>query len=189
LSTNDRCKLNTVISWAIEIYKYYKLRTNTLFLSLQIFYRYISTKLSTGQTLDMFKSKLQLYLVGSISLANKIHEVHTVYISEFAYITDNTYSIEEIRNIQSEILIALDCKIIQSTIIEFIDSNSYDKVYQDLIKVISISTLFNQVYFKYRPSVLADAIIKITQKAEDTAIMPGIIADIIPDILTDIRSC
>ena len=68
----------------------------------------------------MHRSRLQLVGVAAMFLASKIEEVYAPAISDFVYITDNTYTDSEIRNMEMKILCALDFDLCKPVSLNFL---------------------------------------------------------------------
>ena len=68
----------------------------------------------------MHRSRLQLVGVAAMFLASKIEEVYAPAISDFVYITDNTYTDSEIRNMEMKILCVLDFGLCKPVSLNFL---------------------------------------------------------------------
>ena len=71
----------------------------TLYLAMSITDRFLSSMLVT-------QSKLQLIGVTSMYIAAKLEEIYPPQLGEFAYITDNTYSKQQVK---TEYLLSVYC--------------------------------------------------------------------------------
>merc|ERR1719277_2902035 len=91
----------------------YRMRQETLFLSVSIIDRYLSLK-------PVARNKFQLLGVVAMQIAAKFEEIHPPKVRELAYITDHTYSEREILDMEVTVLNALDFQIDVSTPAHFI---------------------------------------------------------------------
>jgi cyclin B len=88
-----------LVDWLVEVHMKYKLRLETLFLTVNL----IDRSLDQRQTM---RQKLQLVGVAAMLIASKFEEINPPEISDFVYITDNAYTKEDI--LQMEVVILTD---------------------------------------------------------------------------------
>ncbi len=74
-----------LVDWLIEVTEEFKLEPQTLYLSMSISDRFLSS-------MSVARSKLQLVGTASLYLAAKFEEIYPPEIGDFSYITDDTYS-------------------------------------------------------------------------------------------------
>lgn len=94
-----------LVDWLIDVHLKFKLLNETLFLTINIIDRFLSTK----QTVQ--RSKLQLLGVSSLLISTKYEEIYPPTVKDLVYITDNAYTKDEILQMESNILVALDFTI------------------------------------------------------------------------------
>jgi hypothetical protein len=150
-----------LIDWLIEVHLKFKLIDETLFLTINIIDRYLSS-------INILRSRLQLLGVTSLLIACKQEEIYTPNIKDFVYITDNAYSKNEIFEMEKQILQVLKFNILSPSCFRFYE-------------IISKHFNFNQKHFffgrylmevflvdfrmlKYYPSVIACACCYIVMK-------------------------
>merc|ERR1711970_1160199 len=104
-----------LIDWLVEVQMQFKLLQETLFLTVNTIDRFLAVE---GKT--VFKSRLQLVGVAAMFLVSKIEEVYAPAVSDFVYITDNAYSGAEIRNMELQIIRALDFDLCQPLSLNFL---------------------------------------------------------------------
>lgn len=85
-----------LVDWLVEVAEEYKLATETLYLTVNYVDRYLSVKVVP-------RSQLQLVGVACMLVASKFEEVYAPAVDEFVYISDNTYTKDEV----AEFLLAL----------------------------------------------------------------------------------
>lgn len=90
-----------LIDWLIQVHLRFTLLQETLYLTISIIDRYL-------QHQDVEKSKLQLVGVTAMLIASKYEEMYAPEVRDFVYITDNTYSSQEIQAMERHMLRVLD---------------------------------------------------------------------------------
>ena len=86
-----------LVDWLVEVAEEYKLVSDTLYLSVN----YIDRVLSKFQ---VQRSRLQLVGVSCMLVAAKYEEIYAPQVDEFVYITDNTYTRNEVIQMERKIL-------------------------------------------------------------------------------------
>lgn len=150
-----------LIDWLIDVHLKFSLGTETLFLTISIIDRYISAK-------QILRTKLQLIGVAALFIACKYEEIYCPDLRDFVYVTDKTYSKEEILTAEKEILFTLSFSVTAPTPFRFFE-------------IISLNFNFNEIEFtygkyllefylidckmnKYAPSLIALAVAYIIMK-------------------------
>ena len=83
--------------WLIEVHLKFKLLPETLFLTVNLIDRYLTTE-------NIYRNKLQLVGVTAMLIASKYEEIYPPIVSDFVYITDNAYTREEILRMEERML-------------------------------------------------------------------------------------
>jgi cyclin-A len=78
-----------LVDWLVEVAEEYRLSTGTLFTAVSYIDRFLSE-------MSVQRGKLQLVGVTCMLLAAKYEEIYPPGLEEFVYITDNTYSREQV---------------------------------------------------------------------------------------------
>ncbi|GAA0151064.1 kinase activator [Lithospermum erythrorhizon] len=86
-----------LIDWLVEVAEEYRLVPDTLYLTVNLIDRFLSNNY-------VEKQKLQLLGVTCMLIASKYEEICAPRVEEFCFITDNTYSKEEVVKMESHIL-------------------------------------------------------------------------------------
>jgi len=89
--------------WIVQAHQQFKLQQETLFLTMSILDRYLAR-----ESRFVFKSQLQLVGVAAMFIASKIEEIFAPDVADFVYITDDTYTGDEVRHMELKILAALN---------------------------------------------------------------------------------
>ncbi|KAI5404239.1 Cyclin-A3-1, variant 2 [Lathyrus oleraceus] len=98
ITTNMRA---TLVDWLVEVADEYKLLPETLHLAVSYIDRFLSI-----HSLD--RSKLQLLGVSAMLIASKYEEITPPKAVDFCQITDNTYELHEVLEMESHILKSLN---------------------------------------------------------------------------------
>merc|ERR1711942_188126 len=104
-----------LVDWLVEVQIQFKLLQETLFLTVNTIDRFLAVE---GKS--VYKSRLQLVGVASMFLGCKIEEVYAPAISDFVYITDNAYTEADIRQMELQIIRALDFDLCQPISLNFL---------------------------------------------------------------------
>ncbi|CAL5203899.1 unnamed protein product [Lathyrus oleraceus] len=86
-----------LIDWLVEVAEEYRLLPDTLFLAVNYLDRYLSGK-------AMNRQRLQLLGVSCMMIAAKYEEICSPKVEEFCYVTDDTYSKEQMLEMESSVL-------------------------------------------------------------------------------------
>ena len=93
-----------LIDWVCEVHLRFRLRPETLFLSVSIIDRFLNKH-------QVMRSKLQLVAVAAMFIASKYEEVITPSLTDYVYIADEAYNKKEILKMEEQILVALQFDI------------------------------------------------------------------------------
>lgn len=112
-------KINTtmrmiVVDWLVEVHQKFRLEPPTLYLTINIFDRYLSAAKSIG------RNKLQLVGVTSLLLASKYEEIYPPALADIVYITDNAYSSDQVLDMECEVLGILQFQLSHPTSCHFL---------------------------------------------------------------------
>ncbi|KAJ0980251.1 hypothetical protein J5N97_008506 [Dioscorea zingiberensis] len=102
-----------LVDWLVEVAEEYKLVADTLYLTVSYIDRFLSSNAITRQ-------QLQLVGVASMFIASKYEEISPPHMEDFCYITDNTYTKQEVLNMETEILKLLNFEMGNPTIKTFL---------------------------------------------------------------------
>ncbi|KFQ69430.1 G2/mitotic-specific cyclin-B1, partial [Phaethon lepturus] len=90
-----------LMDWLVQVQMKFKLQQETLYMAVAITDLYLQDNV-------VHKTMLQLVGVTALLIASKYEEVFPPHIGDFSYITDNTYTKLQIREMERKILQALD---------------------------------------------------------------------------------
>jgi cyclin B len=144
-----------LIDWIIDVHFKFKLKAETLFLTVWLIDKYLSLK-------KIKRNKLQLIGVTCMLIACKYEEIYSPEVFDFVYITENSYEKKDIINLELEILVLLEFNVTVPT------SNSF---YEIISSSLSFSTqefflgkyllemfLLDYRSLKYKPSEIANTV-------------------------------
>jgi len=150
-----------LIDWLVDVHKKYKLRSDTLFLAVQLIDRYLEVDV-------IAQRHLQLVGVTALMIAAKFEEIHPPAIKEYVYVTDKAYSQDDIIKTEVCMLKALHFKLCCPTATHFLDSyqgvNGGTDTHRDLAQYLLELTLADYNMLKYTPSHVAAASILLSNK-------------------------
>lgn len=102
-----------LVDWLVEVAEEYKLVPDTLYLTISYIDRFLSSRALSRQ-------RLQLLGVSSMLIASKYEEISPPHVEDFCYITDNTYTKQELVKMESDILKFLNFEMGNPTIKTFL---------------------------------------------------------------------
>lgn len=86
-----------LIDWLVEVAEEYKLVSDTLYLTCSYIDRFLAAR-------TVSRTHLQLLGVACMLIAAKYEEIYAPQVDEFCYITDNTYSRDEVLEMERQVL-------------------------------------------------------------------------------------
>lgn len=93
-----------LIDWLVDVHLKFKLRCETLFLTVNIIDRYLAIRQTT-------RRKLQLVGVTAMLIASKYEDIYAPEIKQLVYISDKAYTTKEIIDMEASILNVLNFDI------------------------------------------------------------------------------
>jgi len=154
-----------LVNWLTEVIDEYKMRTQTLFLAVSYLDRFLQS------TNEIHRHLLQLVGVTCLWIAAKFEEIDVPDVEEFVYITDNTYSIQEIISTERYILNRLDydlaCVTIENFLYRFLEVGGIDLENEKQVIhskfIAELSLTYYPINKSYSPSVVAASIVCIVR--------------------------
>ena len=144
-----------LIDWIIDVHFKFKLKADTLFLTVWLIDKYLSLK-------KVRRNKLQLIGVTCMLIACKYEEIYSPEVFDFVYITENSYEKKDIIDLELEILTLLDFNVTVPT------SNSFYEIISSLLcfstqefflgKYLLELFLLDYRSLKYKPSEIANTV-------------------------------
>lgn len=142
-----------LVDWLVEVAEEYKLHRETLFLAVNYIDRFLSH-------MSVNRGKLQLVGAASMFLAGKYEEIYPPDVAEFVYITDDTYTAQQVIRMEHLVLKVLSFDVAVPTTNWFCDrflkGCDADAKTEHLTMYLAELTLVEcEPYLKYAPSQLA----------------------------------
>ncbi|KAK1317661.1 Cyclin-A3-1 [Acorus calamus] len=102
-----------LVDWLVEVAEEYRLVSETLYLTISYIDRFLSKH-------AVHRQKLQLLGVSSMLIASKYEEISPPHVEDFCYITDNTYTKDEVVKMESDVLNLLKFEMSNPTVKNFL---------------------------------------------------------------------
>jgi hypothetical protein len=150
-----------LIDWIIEVHIKFKLEPDTLYLAVNLIDRYLSVQ-------RVERKKLQLVAVAAMLIASKYEEIYAPEVRDFVYITDKTYTKEEILSMEYKILSTLNYDIL--TVSPYTFLKRYHHITGDSMRSFFLAQYILEYSFleykllSYFPSIKAAACLFISRK-------------------------
>jgi len=150
-----------LVDWLVEVADEYNLCAETLHLTFSYIDRFLSC-------MSVERSKLQLVGISCMFLAAKYEEIYPPHVGEFVYITDDTYTKEQILRMEHLILKVLGFDLSVPTPHLFANHlcQMFQMEEQELhlaMYLLELSFLDGSSFLKFSPSLLAAASVALTR--------------------------
>ncbi|XP_015374955.1 PREDICTED: cyclin-A2 [Diuraphis noxia] len=141
-----------LVDWLVEVAQEYKLQNETLYLAVSFIDRFLSL-------MSVVRAKLQLLGTAAMFVASKYEEIYPPDVSEFVYITDDTYTKKQVLKMEQLILKVLGFDVSNPTTIIFlthicVHCNVPLKVMYLAMYLGEMSLLEADPYLSYTPSII-----------------------------------
>lgn len=162
-----------LIDWIVDVHLKFKLKPETLFLTVNLIDRYL-------EKVTILRSKLQLVGVSAMLIACKYEEIYAPEIKDFVYITDKAYTKEEILQMEGNILSVLEFSLTFTSSLIYLDRYAnllnYDEKTLNLGKYLLELSMIEYKMISYSQSLLACSAIYLINKMKKNEIWPESIA-------------
>ena len=153
LSWNSRSLLN---NWLVEVHWRYKFYPETLYLAVNFLDRYLS-EVPTPVT----RKNLQLVGTACLVVAAKFEEIVVPCMGDFAHITGNNFTENEIIDMERQVLLVLKFNLNFPSPMTFLrrisKAEDYDIPTRTVAKYLMEVTVLHQNFLPYTPSLIAAA--------------------------------
>jgi len=143
-----------LIDWLVEVHAKFKLRTETLYLTVNIIDRFLQER-------SLSRSKLQLLGCTGMLLASKYEEIYAPEVRDFEYVSDNSCSRDDILKMEQVVLGVLKFNLTVVYPYRFAQRLVKVSGCSSVLLVISCFlcelTLIEYSMLKYRPSIVGAA--------------------------------
>lgn len=150
-----------LIDWLIEVHLKFKLRSETLFVTVNLIDRYASKE-------NISKNELQLVGVAAMLIAAKYEEIYPPILRDFVHICNKSFSGHQILSMEQKILFAVDFDVKSHSQLRFLEryakhANLSEEGFFFAQYLMEIALLDYRT-LKHLPSIHASAAIYISQK-------------------------
>ena len=147
--------------WLVDVHLKFKLLPETLFLAFNLIDRYLNKK-------SIHRTKLQLLGVTSMLIACKYEEIYAPEVKDFVYITDKAYTADEVKAMESDILITLEFNVTMPSSYRFLEFFNFYIKYDNLVMNFTFFLLELSIVeykmLKYKASLIAAAVLYVSTK-------------------------
>ena len=163
---NNQPEINEImrailIDWIIDVHLRFRLRQETLFMTIWLIDTYLSFAF-------VQREKLQLLGIACLLISCKSHEIYYPQHNKLIDMTDNAYTNEEMLVMENEILKKLNFFVVCPNPIDFYNILSkmfnFEKKQYYLGNYFIESALVNYQILKYSPSVIASSCVYLVMK-------------------------
>jgi len=152
-----------LVNWLSEVRDEYKLKTQTLFLSIAYLDRFL--QVTNNNNHNIHRHLLQLVGITCLWVAAKFEEVEVPDVTEFSYITDNTYSVKEIISVERYLLNKLNydlaCVTVENFLFRYMEiggiSDEQIIIHSQFIGQLSLT--YYPIHKLFQPSLIAASIV------------------------------
>lgn len=150
-----------LIDWLVEVHLKFKLRSETLYLTVNIIDRFLERR-------GVSRTKLQLVGCAAMLIAAKYEEIYAPEVRDFVYISDKAYTKDQILAMESIMLSTLGFMFTVPTCLRFgerfMKIALADVTCQTLVKYFMELTLQDYKFLKYLPSTIAASAVHLALK-------------------------
>ncbi|XP_040073235.1 G2/mitotic-specific cyclin-A-like [Ixodes scapularis] len=144
-----------LVDWLVEVAEEYRLHPETLFLGVSYVDRFLSA-------MSVIRNELQLVGTAALYIAAKFEEIYPPKVSEFVFITDDTYTKQQVLRMEQLVLKVLSFDMAAPTIYCFLLRFAEVGKAPDTIKHLAhylceLTFLEDDPYLQYLPSIVAGA--------------------------------
>uniref|UniRef100_A0A1A9UVW7 Cyclin N-terminal domain-containing protein n=1 Tax=Glossina austeni TaxID=7395 RepID=A0A1A9UVW7_GLOAU len=151
-----------LIDWIYEVHINFKLVTETFQLAVSIIDQYLQI------VYDLVRSKLQLVGATALFIACKYEEVHPPALYDFVYITKDTYTAYQIRQMELKILKTINYNLSRPLPIHFLQrfskAGDADSTHRAMSKYFVELSMIEADMAHHKPSEIAAAAVYLSSK-------------------------
>ncbi|EME30853.1 Cyclin-A2 [Galdieria sulphuraria] len=183
ISPNMRAIL---MDWLVEVAEEYKLSNETLHLACNYIDRFLSR-------CSVSKKNLQLLGVVCLLVASKYEEKYPPHVDEFVYITDNTYTKEEVLSMEMLVMKVLKFSFTAASSYQFASIFGSWGNLNEVVKSISFFlcdlSLVDFSLSKYLPSDIATAAVCLARLSCNECLWDDMLAELTHKRMEDVLPC
>ena len=157
-----------LIDSLIDLQKIFNFKERTLFITVQLFDRYIALSIIKEATPKLKEENLDVILTSSLLIASKIEESILYKLSDYLGILSEKYTIEDIKLTENKIMDLMNFSAVSPTVLDFFEILAEKSQLNDeqknrgmfLLNTILLDINLSQI----SGSVIAYAVVKIVQE-------------------------
>ena len=139
-----------LIDWLIDVHNKFQFKEETIYIAIYIIDNYLSKRI-------IKRHKFQLLGITSLFIASKVNEIYIRRISDYVFITDNAYNIEDIKCMEEEISETLNFNFLVPSALSFYEiiakkvgiSEDVDKYHFGEFLIQSFLIDYRSLYYSY----------------------------------------
>lgn len=188
LQKDINAKMRAILmDWLVEVHMKYKLRHETLYLTVSTIDRYLTR-------MPVLRKRLQLVGVVAMFIAAKFEEINPPGVKDYEYITDNAYTTEDILVMECQMLTTLNFQVVVPTAAHFMDRlqrlNGCDDVHGEFVRYLSELALLEIRMIRFTPSHLVSAAILLSNELQGRMVpWPPIMQEATQHMEEQLRPC
>ncbi|XP_066948193.1 G2/mitotic-specific cyclin-A [Macrobrachium rosenbergii] len=176
-----------LVDWLVEVAEEYTLHTETLYLAVSYIDRFLSH-------MSVKKDKLQLVGTTAMFIAAKYEEIYPPDVSQFAYITDNTYKVGQILRMEHLILKVLSFDMAVPTANVFVNKfarmcKAPEETLHLALFLAEITMLDCDPFLRYLPSMIAASSVALANHTQGRLAWPPHVEESSGYSLQDLKEC
>jgi len=176
-----------LLDWLVEVHMKYKLRRETLYLAVNLIDRYLAVQ-------PVPRKNLQLVGVVCMFVAAKVEQINPPQVADFVYITDKTYTKEEVFSMECTMLSSLGFSIAVPTQAHFLEpllkaNQCVVEEYRALVDYLLELALVDMRMIKHEPSKVVSAALLLSNEIVGRPAWPEKMVQISRYSDTALRGC
>jgi len=175
-----------LVDWLVEVSEEYKLQTETLYLAVNYIDRFLSV-------MSVQRAKLQLVGTAAMFIASKYEEIYPPDVSEFVYITDDTYNKRQVLRMEHLVLKVLSFDVSVPTSHLFVSKLSEmagsDERTTSFAMYLNELSLMSGDFLQFAPSMIAAASVALARHTLGQQAWPERVANISGYNVGNIQAC
>jgi len=145
-----------LVDWLMEVALEYKMVDETVYLAVNFMDRFLSQ-------MAVLRGKLQLVGTAAMLISSKFEEIYAPEVSEFVYITDDTYTRQQVLKMESLMIKTLGFDFCAVTPLDYLNRfiralQTTDPQVTKLARFLSDIALIDYRMVQYAPSLIATAV-------------------------------
>ncbi|XP_047319300.1 G2/mitotic-specific cyclin S13-7-like isoform X2 [Impatiens glandulifera] len=149
-----------LVDWLVEVHQKFELTMETLYLTINIIDRYLSSKVTQ-------RKELQLVGIGAMLMASKYEEIWAPEVNDFVCIADNAYTHKQVLVTEKRILERLEWNLTVATpyvfLVRFIKASGSDQDVENMAYFLAEMGIVNYSTVMFNPSLMAAAAVYVAQ--------------------------